>query len=88
MPYITQEQRLKYAIVEDELDLAIDEDTTVGDLNYLLTLVMKEYLNKKGLRYATLNDIRGAIENAASEFYRRVAIPYEDEKIAGNGDVY
>jgi hypothetical protein len=30
----------------------------------------------------------GVIENVKTEFYRRVAVPYEDKKIADNGDVF
>ena len=88
MPYISKEARRKYALVERELTLSIDANTTSGELNYLLTLTVMEYLRKKGKRYAAINDIRGALENAASEFYRRIAAPYEDKKIEQNGDVY
>ena len=30
----------------------------------------------------------GVFKNIADEFYRRYAVPYEDEKIAEHGDVY
>lgn len=39
----------------------------------------------RGHRYA---DIQGALECCKLEFYRRVAVPYEDRKIKLNGDVY
>jgi len=35
-----------------------------------------------------INAIIGALECAKLELYRRVAAPYEDDKIAENGDVY
>ena len=35
-----------------------------------------------------LNAIIGALECAKLELYRRVAAPYEDDKIIENGDVY
>lgn len=41
--------------------------------------------------YATNNaeaDALGALECCKLEFYRRVAVPYEDGKIKTNGDVY
>jgi hypothetical protein len=41
-----------------------------------------------GLSYQTINDIVGALEGAKLEFYRRVAVPYEDKKIIENGDVF
>ena len=39
-------------------------------------------------RYAHLNEAIGVLECAKLELYRRVAAPYEDEKIAESGDVY
>jgi len=60
----------------------------VGELNYAITTLIKNYQEYKGLRYQTINDIVGALEGAKCEYYRRVAIPYENEKIKSNGDVY
>jgi hypothetical protein len=31
--------------------------------------------------------ITGVVENVKQEFYRRVAVPYEEEKIVQNGDI-
>jgi hypothetical protein len=61
---------------------------TAGELNYCLTKLAIAYIQQRGLRYATINDILGAFTGAAHEFYRRVAAPYEDRKIQENGDVY
>ncbi len=83
MPYISQGRRHELA------DLDNDERTqTPGELNYMLTLFCKDYLDRHGLSYQTINDIVGALEGAKLEFYARVARPYEDEKIKQNGDVY
>lgn len=59
-----------------------------GELNYTLTKVALQYVEDCGLSYKTINDILGAFDGASKEFYRRVAAPYEDKKIAENGDVY
>jgi hypothetical protein len=59
-----------------------------GELNYAFTELAKLYMNQHGLSYQTINDIVGALEGAKAEFYRRVAVPYEDKKIEENGDVY
>ena len=40
------------------------------------------------MRYQTLNAIVGSLECCKLEVYRRLASPYEDEKITKNGDVY
>lgn len=80
MPYIQQRQRTELA---DGREMA-----NSGELNYMLTLLVKDYLNAKGTSYSTINDIMGALEGCKLEFYRRVAKPYEDNKLSLNGDVY
>ncbi|MDP9036166.1 MAG: hypothetical protein M3O50_15305, partial [Myxococcota bacterium] len=39
------------------------------------------------LRYGAIATVTGVFKNIADEFYRRVAVPYEDQQIAANGDV-
>lgn len=58
-----------------------------GELNYAISQIVTEYIELKTLSYQTINDIVGALEGAKLEFYRRVAIPYEDFKIKVNGDL-
>jgi hypothetical protein len=59
-----------------------------GELNYAITLLIRDYFRSNGGRYQQINDIIGALEGAKAEFYRRVVAPYEDIKIRENGDVY
>lgn len=62
---------------------------TPGELNYALTCVVLDYLDRQGaLTYEYINTCLGALEGAKAEFYRRVAVPYEDIKMAMHGDVY
>jgi hypothetical protein len=84
MPYIKQEDKSQYTEMLNKLP----EMRSAGELNYVLTTICKEYINDKGLKYQTLNDVIGALEGCKQEFYRRVVAPYEDTKIAENGDVY
>jgi hypothetical protein len=80
VPYIKQAER----------DL-IDEGGivyTAGQLNYVITRMVDEYITGHDLSYSTINDIIGALECAKLEAYRRVAAVYEDDKIELNGDVY
>ena len=80
MPYISPIMRL-----------AIDAGTaptTSGELNYAFTREILRYIDVQGLDYSIINDIVGALEGAKAEFQRRVVAPYEDRKIAQNGDVY
>lgn len=81
MPYIKQERR-------DEFDNGNAEAEKAGELNYMITTECLNYLNKHGKSYMVINDIVGALECAKLEFYRRLVAPYEDTKIAENGDVY
>lgn len=77
-PYIPKERR----------DHGIDHETNVGDLNYLITKLLFTYWKWSSKNYQAVNDVLGAIEGAKLEFYRRVAVPYENQKISENGDVY
>jgi hypothetical protein len=84
MPYILQERRRELTCGRAPRSYA----KTKGELNFMFTVLAKEYLDNHGLCYDSINDIMGAFEAALAEFYRRVAVPYEDKKIAENGDVY
>ena len=80
MPYISTEDR-------NDLDnRAMPE--TAGELNYMISALLDDYLVEKGKNYANINEVIGMLECAKLELYRRVAAPYEDEKIDQNGDVY
>jgi hypothetical protein len=50
--------------------------------------LLVNYWKLNGPSYTAINDIVGALDGAKMEFYRRVAIPYEDKKRELNGDVY
>jgi hypothetical protein len=80
MPYINQNDR-------DRLEVGIRPPRTAGELNYLITTLIRDYYTNDP-NYQSINDIVGALEGAKLEFYRRVAAPYEDTKIIQNGDVY
>lgn len=85
MPYIKPARREQ--LDEMIMDGMGDIDSP-GELNYVLTRVVIDYLNARDLSYGTINDVMGALEGAKLEFYRRVAVPYENVKITQNGDVY
>jgi hypothetical protein len=90
MPYIKEEER-KSLVVQYEgtncMDLGVMFPDNPGELNYVITMLIKNYFNNKPC-YQSINDVVGALEGAKLEFYRRVAVPYEDSKIKENGDVY
>lgn len=82
MPYIPPEDRL--GLYPDVSRAA----ASPGELNFQISALAVQYLAEHGLNYEVLNDVLGAIEGAKLEFARRVVAPYEDHKIADNGDVY
>lgn len=88
MPYITK-------VAREALNGNIPEPKTAGELNYCFTKTAKTYIEeinaiyqKEGINYQIINDVLGALEGAKLEFYRRVVVPYEDQKIIENGDAY
>lgn len=81
MPYITAEDRAR-------IDKG-GKPETAGELNYAITRLVDDYLIQKGgVRYRHLNEVIGALECAKLELYRRIAAPYEDQKLNESGDVY
>jgi len=81
MPYISNKAR-------HEIDSRVRRPVSPGELNYAITALLRSYLENNGHGYTTFNDCLGALEGAKQEFYRRVVVPYEEDKIAENGDVY
>ncbi len=79
MPYIKK---------SDKLLLQTYFPSTAGELNYTLTMILKQYLFTKGESYQTYNDMMGVLEGAKLELYRRKISGYEDLAIEKNGDVY
>ena len=81
MPYISQKRR--------DAILAGADPNDAGELNFAITILVDKFLrNKGGLRYAHINEVVGAMECAKLELYRRIAVPYEEQKIKESGDVY
>ena len=86
MPYITQEDRARFAPVE--IEISNTPPTTAGELQYLIAVMIGEYLLNTEYRYQNMNDVMGSLAGAQQEFYRRHVAGYEDECIKKNGDVY
>lgn len=83
MPYIKQNIRANF---DDHLKLLIT--LSPGDLNYIITKIIDNYLGNSGVSYTSINACIGVLECAKQELYRRIAAPYEDIKIKENGDVF
>jgi len=61
---------------------------TAGELNYVITRIIREYAARQGFCYDTLNAVMGVLGSISAEFYRRVISLYEDRKKGENGDVF
>lgn len=81
MPYIPEEARF-------HLSTGFLAPGSPGELHFLIAQAVDRYLRANGLGYRTLNDVMGALACAQQEVYRRLAAPYEDRKLADNGDVF
>lgn len=81
MPYISKQDR---EYLKDPRAFP----QSAGELNYSITMLLKEYLRWHSVCYRTFNEIIGVLECAKLEMYRRMVAPYEDEKRQENGDVY
>ena len=91
MPYIPNSRRAELDAHIEHLVAAIKHpgrwDATAGDLNYAITRMMLECC-PMGERYWGMSAVRGVVQDAVDEFYRRKMAPYEDEQKDKSGDVY
>ncbi len=87
MPYIRSRERTQ---LDSTLSNATHQATTSGELNYVITKLVDEYLADTDVAfgYTKINEVIGVLECAKLELYRRIAAPLEDVKKILNGDVY
>ncbi len=81
MPYIFNTHNRR-----EELVNRPDEAKTIGELNFVLTEIILDYL-PIAPTYADYNAIMGVLGCIQHELYRRIISLYEDIKIRENGDV-
>lgn len=90
MPYIKKDQRPELDEIVDfivyrKLALFGGPAETDGRVNYLITRILRAVYGPPS--YFTYNRAIGVLECIKQEFYRRQVAPYEDTKMAENGDV-
>lgn len=94
MPYIPAEHRPRLdqhidALGEEIKAIANEKGQVTafaGLLNYAITRLVLQTLPER--RYWAIATVTGVLQNVSDEFYRRFAVPYEDEQIKKAGDVY
>lgn len=84
MPYIRPEIR---ALLDPKIK-ELKGYWSPGELNYIITSIVRYSLPAVNASYKDFNDVVGVLECAKQELYRRMVAPYEDKKIKENGDVY
>jgi uncharacterized membrane-anchored protein len=97
MPYIATEQRQELDGLIDQLADAIlaqarkaeYDGAFAGLLNYACTRLALRIVRRRfgPLRYWLIALITGVFKNIGDEFYRRLAVPYENMQMARSGDV-
>lgn len=87
MPYIPQIHRtiISDCLSDDSLNWV---PSNAGDLNFVVSTFIANYIRANGCKYAVLNEMVGALECAKMELNRVIIGPYEDQKIRENGPVY
>ena len=88
MPYIPQDERKELDDLAGALTTQLRNGNFRGRLNYFISSVAQGLIEANGVSYSFLNDFIGVLECVKLELYRRVATPYEDEKMGQNGDVF
>ena len=58
-----------------------------GELNYMITKTVHDYIEQQELSYATINEAIEVLECAKLELYRMIAAPYENKKWKENGHI-
>ena len=81
MPYIQAEERIGLRPLEYSA-----AGMSAGQLNYLITRLVLSWIGE--VSYSKIATATGVIENVKQELYRRLAAPYEDQKMKDHGDVY
>lgn len=87
MPYILDAHKID--VHTDLLEQGVDfVPENAGELNYIASELINNYLRQRGMSYATINEMIGALECCKLELYRMIAAPYEEIKMRENGAVY
>lgn len=96
MPYINEEERLELdeniekmikCISETKVHLNNPQDFSnfLGRINYCFSRIIMGVM--KNVSYKNIAMATGVLENIKQEFYGRIAVPYENQKIKQNGDI-
>jgi hypothetical protein len=84
MPYIDADSRQEIDAEVNALAARLRSEP-IGAVNYAFSRI----LFQRGLNsYSSINEAIGVLECIKQELYRRIAVPYEDQKLTVNGEVF
>lgn len=87
MPYIKDDRRAVLVNDIERITRRLEAMSwSEGDVTYVFYKILLAWWNHRR-SYNTISHIRGTLIGLISEFDRQEAHPYEDEKIAENGDI-
>jgi len=84
MPYIKRERR---SLFDSHLEACASQILNEGDFNYCIYKMASLLIERIGESYQNLSMCSSAMEHAKLEWYRKRVAPYEEKKIAENGDI-
>lgn len=84
MPYIKPERR---TLFDAHLEACAGQILNEGDFNYCIYKLASLLVERTGESYQNLSMCSSAMEHAKLEWYRKRVAPYEELKIAENGDI-
>jgi len=87
MPYCKKLDRYPFNDGIDMIIKAMNKKTEAGQLNYIISRIIRGYIKTKGESYQSHNDSLGALIGALLEHYRTKTGPMEDQKIIENGNL-
>ncbi|KKM90271.1 hypothetical protein LCGC14_1240310 [marine sediment metagenome] len=92
MPYIKKEERPAIDAHVEALAKLLNTMSRkeplelMGRANYTITTLLLKLFDQR--KYAHMSCARAVVSDVKEEWYRRRMVPYEEEKIEENGDVY
>jgi hypothetical protein len=84
LPYITPNERID---LDPAVENVMDFVNTPGQFCYVVYKMIGMFMKENGLNFHHWAMIRGAIEEAITEYRRRYIRVYEERKKTENGDV-
>lgn len=84
MPYIKKEGRLPLDILIETIAELVNSK---GDLNYVICELVGQLILGTKISYTQISEWIDGVDGAENELRRRLLDPYEDLKIAENGDL-